>query len=899
MVGVFTLTINSCTQSEIDEYISINTKHNEPTFYASFSEESSRTLLNEQMKNIWCADDRISIFMGNTYNHQYRFDGKTGDISGSFSKVDDPFISGEKLSANYAIYPYDEETSIDSDGVIYVTLPTVQNFQEGSFGINANTMVAVTESSSDRFLAFQNLCGYVRVSFYGEDITLKEITLSGNDNEVLAGPVQVISTYNQEPIMSFYGATEKHITIDCGDGVKIGTTEYDATSFVFVVPPQILKKGFTIAATDINDKVYAKQSSKSQTIKRNTILSMPTLELTDGTPTLEIPDEVLTIHNAEKGMLLVELMEYDYDDIVSMKVTGTMNDEDFLWIYYEMPALRYLDISELDITTLPNKSFYYSTNVETIILPKTLQTIPDEVFSGSVVKEVYLNEGLQAIGTSAFAYCDSLKSIHFPKSLLTIGAKSFYGCEALEEVTFASGCKLSNLNVKTFSYSSITSIQIPANVEYLEIGDNSPFNYCKNLKTVTFEDNSKLTVIGDSFDFTKLETIEIPNSVETIDVNAFSGLPLQNVFFEQNSSLKTIGAGAFANTALQEIQIPASVQLLYYQAFYSCDSLKSVVFENGSNLTDIGIGIEVGRGVFEECGALKSVIIPSSVTTIHAKAFKSCSTLESVEFADNSQCQVIGGGWNYESSNGAFAYCTSLMSITIPKSVTTIGIGAFYSSGLTSVTFEDNSKLEELQGYVEYIDKYDEPGSFPGPVIGAFAYTKLSSIELPVGLKIIGDGVFAGCASLKNVNFGENNQLTSIGKKAFANCNLSSIKIPRNVQTIEDSAFSTNQNLKIINFVEGSQLKVIEHCAFMDCGSLNYFYAQNVTCLEELGINVFKGCDDMRLFKLGTINCPTADHWSFGQIGTYSVLKVPTESVESYKKAEGWKRFVNISGLDE
>ena len=103
----------------------------------------------------------------------------------------------------------------------------------------------------------------------------------------------------------------------------------------------------------------------------------------------------------------------------------------------------------------------------------------------------------------------------------------------------------------------------------------------------------------------------------------------------------------------------------------------------------------------------------------------------------------------------------------------------------------------------------------------------------------------------------------------------------------------------MINFSASSLLTYIKYEAFCNCGAIHYFYAQNVTQLKEIGSNVFKGCDDMRLFKLGTVACPKAYSNSFGEIGTYSVLKVPTESVDAYKAATGWKGFASITGLDE
>lgn len=55
----------------------------------------------------------------------------------------------------------------------------------------------------------------------------------------------------------------------------------------------------------------------------------------------------------------------------------------------------------------------------------------------------------------------------------------------------------------------------------------------------------------------------------------------------------------------------------------------------------------------------------------------------------------------------------------------------------------------------------------------------------------------------------------------------------------------------------------------------------------------------MRLFKIGTVTPPECYSNSFGQVGVYSVLKVPSGVAEAYKSAEGWKKFASITGLDE
>jgi hypothetical protein len=74
--------------------------------------------------------------------------------------------------------------------------------------------------------------------------------------------------------------------------------------------------------------------------------------------------------------------------------------------------------------------------------------------------------------------------------------------------------------------------------------------------------------------------------------------------------------------------------------------------------------------------AITKVIVESGVTSIGASAFATCIGLTSVTIPNS--LSHIG--------NYAFQSCIGLTSITIPSNVTSIGVGAFLTTGLTSVT---------------------------------------------------------------------------------------------------------------------------------------------------------------------------------------------------------------------
>ena len=362
------------------------------------------------------------------------------------------------------------------------------------------------------------------------------------------------------------------------------------------------------------------------------------------------------IHVETKGELENELADYDYANIESLKITGVLNDVDFLFIYRMMPNLKNLDIAEVNITALPTQAFYNSKNVEHLILPNTLITIGEEMFYQSDLRSVVIPTNVTTVGYSAFKRCSSLTTVTFEKEsqLKTIGGDYYYG--AFSDCT------------------ALTSIEIPASVETI---GNTAFSDCSSLATVTFEKGSRLKTIGNNayYRCTSLTSIEIPASVETIEKKAFMHCSsLATVTFEKGSQLKTIAGdsydGAFSDcTALTSIEIPASVETIEATAFKRCSKLTTITFEKGSLLKTIGGGYYSSyyHGAFSDCSSLTSIEIPASVETIEATAFSDCSKLATVTFEKGSQLKIIGGGFDtnvgYRYIYGAFSELKNLMTV--------------------------------------------------------------------------------------------------------------------------------------------------------------------------------------------------------------------------------------------
>lgn len=298
-----------CTVSELGNDTVL---YEAPVFTAEFEGPDTRVYVDSDLKTHWTAGDRISIFTS-TYNEEYIFNGSTGDKDGSFTLIDNSFHAGSEVPTIYAAYPYSPETKITSDGVISLTLPSVQSYAERSFGNGCNTMVAVTESKSSRILNFKNLCGYIVVKLYGE-VTIKSITLTGNDGEKIAGQGIITPVYGQAPEILMSTSATESITLDCGDGVTLGKTADKASEFWFAVPPVTFNKGFTVEITDTYGHTKHKSVTSKRTVVRNVMNPMVPL-FVDFSP---LGWETFMIYN----------VDFDYDKLTtsgtSIGVEGTM-----------------------------------------------------------------------------------------------------------------------------------------------------------------------------------------------------------------------------------------------------------------------------------------------------------------------------------------------------------------------------------------------------------------------------------------------------------------------------------------------------------------------------------------------------------------------------------------------
>lgn len=154
----------------------------------------------------------------------------------------------------------------------------------------------------------------------------------------------------------------------------------------------------------------------------------------------------------------------------------------------------------------------------------------------------------------------------------------------------------------------------------------------------------------------------------------------------------SIGEKAFANNLkLNSITIPNGVVSIRYLAFFECYNLVEVIMPASI--------VSIGTGAFGRCG-LSHITIPQNVKSIEAYAFGNCERLKSVDIPDSEI--LLGEGvfeatpW-YDNAEGLLIVAKNLIKYTgnestliIPDGVRTIGYGAFgRCTSLNSVTMPD------------------------------------------------------------------------------------------------------------------------------------------------------------------------------------------------------------------
>ncbi len=419
--------------------------------------------------------------------------------------------------------------------------------------------------------------------------------------------------------------------------------------------------------------------------------------------------------------------------------------------FYSCGGLNEITLPD-GVTTIGEKAFIYCSSLESIVIPDSVTEIGESAYNGcSSVETLTIGAGVTTINKTAFTDLKHIVTLEIPAKVNYIGKNAFLNCYRLVEIHNLSSveivlndesennCRAGDyaLNVYTAESGAAGEFFNENNFEFYTInGQTSMIGYTGNAQNLILPASVKggdYKIHAHALAHASFVNLEIGDGVTEIGYSAFSGcLSLRSV--KIGGAVTEITNYAFSGcSSLNSVELGAKIQKVGIGAFSQCGSLleignfsetlevtgkiggmpnmplniytspedkgsfstvgeyeyynfkgRDLLCKYNGTATELtlpadykGGNYEIAPAAFRE-SSLTSVNIGNGITQIGEEAFYLCSKLSSVTLGNS--LTVIG--------ISAFHFCRALESVTIPASVTKIRSNAFFSTKLTSATFE-------------------------------------------------------------------------------------------------------------------------------------------------------------------------------------------------------------------
>lgn len=419
---------------------------------------------------------------------------------------------------------------------------------------------------------------------------------------------------------------------------------------------------------------------------------------------------------------------------------------------------------------------------------------------------------------------------------------------------------VTEIPLKTFAGSKITSIVIPASVEIVR---EKAFYQCSLLETVTFiepergETAQALTIEKNAFQLcSKLETVTFPARTQTLATDTTTGAlsvfdrcpALENVHVTAGNATATYGS-------VNGMLTVKSAETAPLDTIAYCPTAKSNV--------EIPVGIsQIGNYAFQKCTALGELSIPNYVTRVGNYAFAGANVTKLTFVGDGLNPVTVG--------NHAFDGCANL----------------------TDIVFSGVSKVNALGEY-------------------AFANcVKLEEFNVPASLALVGKYAFSGCTALSEIDFADNGVNLTFNEGVFSGCiGLTRVDLPSYVTNIDVSLFDGCDNLAGI-YVNSANTK------YADINGVLYeinaakapvkilFYSKlngNITLpdtVTEIGASVFRNNKNITSFVVGKNVTKIGDHAFDGCTSLTGVTFTAVDAGSSNTLTLGSYAFANCTNAN-
>ncbi len=452
-------------------------------------------------------------------------------------------------------------------------------------------------------------------------------------------------------------------------------------------------------------------------------------------------------------------------------------------------------------------------SVKSVILTEGVTVIEDYAFAtddssalSATEFSVILPAGLKEIGAYAFEGRNDLKKIHFPMSLERIGERAFYNLQQLSSVTVDANSAFTFAGREAFAETQWYANYIGVvKLGRVALGISESYVASVGKSALSEEDFRSVDTISEGafYGNSRIAAVSLPSTVISVGDEAFRNMKMLTSVSLTGKAV--LGKNVFgSNPLLAEIKIGASRLPETLFAVSENESSDYIVYVKDEVNYYIPVSLkkitivpdettEIVAGIYEGFGAVEEYVLEEGFTVIYDGAFADNIYLEKITLpasltsigivVDGEARGVFEGSKAlyevYLRSGSVLAYVgdkafyeTSLAGFSFPSSVIYIGVSAFEGTALRRISFEEGTE-ELVIGERAFYD------SFKNDVTGwSFC------LALPDNNTEIGAYAFYNCSGITELTLGQN--LSRVGEYAFAFNRISSVTIPEQTVFYEE-----------------------------------------------------------------------------------------------------------------
>ncbi|MBR5131615.1 MAG: Omp28-related outer membrane protein [Alistipes sp.] len=372
------------------------------------AENETRIALNESLETVWQKGDLVSVFYKGTTMTQWKFQGETGDKSGTIVPVAMPGSS--TINSNIVVlYPYGTDYTYSGGTGVTATIGNEQTYAPNSYGTNGNILVARSQTSE---MKLRNVYGWIKLLITDDAASsVKSIRLRGNRNEQLSGRIQ-FGTDGENASFVNGGTPATEVVLNCGEGVALSS---EPTAFLIGLVPQAFEEGIAIEIESTEGKTMTKATTNSITIERNCIQPMISFEFEPAVEPEPEPDpeEVELMfpsnnqiwYNTSNGTAHNFTIAQPFDISYTANGFGNACANGTCYSLYGI-------LFDGDVKVV-NQAAFHNSYLTTVYLPHSVTTVGQSAFlASSKLKEVHLGNGIKEIQMGAFTNCINLQTLY-------------------------------------------------------------------------------------------------------------------------------------------------------------------------------------------------------------------------------------------------------------------------------------------------------------------------------------------------------------------------------------------------------------------------------------------------------------------------------------------------------